>query len=294
MRKGLMLAAASLFVLSACQQAEAPERGRTSDEALATEAASAEDAAAASSPLESAVTAPAPIAPPAPVAQIAYAYRYALSLPRDRGAEVMSRHELACVSAGPGYCQVVSSQADWVARTPGGRLELRGQPEWINRFRSGLALDAKNAGGRLDEAATEGEDVTTGIDTAKTGADTSAALVERLQVLRRQSGGTVAQRLEVEREIAALQTRLDAHRVALRELSDRVETARLTLDYRPGGVMAADSPTRPVIQALADAFGLSMAMLGVLITVGAVILPVAGIAGLTWWAIRRRRKPAAA
>ena len=230
------------------------------------------------------------VAPPAPIAQIAYAYRYALSLPRDRGAEMMSRHELACVSAGPGYCQVVSARADWVGREPGGRLELRGQPDWINRFRSGLALDAQNANGRLDEAATEGEDVTRGIDTAQTGAATSASLTERLRALQARRGGTLEQRLEVERQIAELQTQHDAQQIALRELNDRVQSARLTLEYRQGGVMAADSPTRPVARALADAFGLSMGMLGLMITLGSVVLPVAGIAGLTWWAIRRRRK----
>jgi len=286
MRKGLMLAAASLFVLSACQQA--PEEGQ---ERLA-EAASADAAAPAIE--AAAVQAPVIAAPPSPIAQIAYAYRYALSLPRDRGAEMMSRHELACASAGPGYCQVISAQADWIGREPGGRLELRGQPEWINRFRAGLALDAQNAGGRLDEAATEGEDVTRGIDTAQTVSATSAALTERLRVLQAQRGGTVAQRLEVEREIARLQTEYDSRQIELRELNDRVQSARLTLDYRQGGVMAADNPMRPVARALADALGLSMGVLGLLITLGSVALPVAGIAGLTWWAIRRRRKPATA
>ena len=284
MRKGLMLAAASLFVLTACSQAEPDGR-----EQLAAEVATA-DAAAAPNAETSVASTPTVVSPPAPIAQIAYAYRYALSLPRDRGAEMMSRHELACVSAGAGYCQVISAQADWVGREPGGRLELRGQPEWINRFRSGLALDAQNVGGRLDEAVTEGEDVTRGIDTAQTGAATNAALVERLRALRAERGGTVAQKLEVEREIASLQAQVDAQQIALRELNDRVQSARLTLDYRQGGVMAADNPMRPVASALADALGLSMGMLGLLITLGSVAMPIAGIAGLTWWAIRRRRK----
>lgn len=276
MRKGLMLAAASLFVLSACSQAGS--EGREQD---AVEIAPLETAAPSTSVIA---------APPAPIAQIAYAYSYGLSLPRDRGAEMMSRHELACASAGPGYCQVISARADWVGRDPGGRLELRGQPEWINRFRAGLALDARNVGGRLDEAATEGEDVTRGIDTAQTVSATSAGLTERLRALQSRSGGTVAQRLEVEREIARLQAEYDAQQIALRELNDRVQSARLTLDYRQGGVMAADNPMRPVARALADALGLSMGMLGLLITLGSIALPVAGIAGLTWWAIRRRRK----
>ena len=284
MRKAVMLASAGLIVLAGCSPA--------SDKAEMAPAGTAPAAdAVAEVPSDAArMVAPRP-APLAPVAQIAYAYSYALSLPRDRGAEMMSRHELACVSAGPGYCQVISAQADWTAREPAGRLELRGQPEWINRFRSGLALDAQNAGGRLDEAVTDGEDVTRDIDTAAMGAQTTASLADRIRQLQGRSGGTMAQRLEIERDLADLQQQYDAQQIELRALNDRVQSARLTLDYRQGGVMAADSPTRPVARALGDAFGLSMGMLAILITVGSVMLPIVVIGGAVWWAVRRR-KPA--
>ena len=294
MRKGLMLATASLVVLAGCSPASDKAEEYSSEAATAAAEAPADAAttnardAAAPTPM----VAPRP-APLAPIARIAYAYSYALSLPRDRGAEMMSRHELACVSAGAGYCQVISAQADWTAREPGGRLELRGQPEWINRFRSDLALDARNVGGRLDEAVTEGEDVTRGIDTVTTGAKTTASLAERIRQLQARSGGTLAQRLEIERQLADLQGQLDAQQVELRALNARVQSARLTLDYRQGGMMAADSPTRPVGRALDDAFGLSMGMLAILITAGSVLLPIVVIGGAVWWAIRRR-KPAAA
>lgn len=293
MRKGLMLAAASVLVLSACQEA-----GRTAEAGYAEEATSAPAAADEGPETAARSTAPgAPlpsIQPPAPIAKIAYAFSYVMSVPRDRGAELMSRHELACASAGAGYCQVVSAQADWTAREPGGRLELRGQPDWINRFRSQLALDAQNAGGRLDSAVTEGEDVTGGLDAAQTGAKTTASLAGRIRDLQARRGGTLEQRLEIERQLADLQRQYDAQQLQLRALNDRVQSARLTLDYRQGGVMAADSPTRPVARALADAFGLSMGMLAFLITAGSVLLPVAVIGGAVWWAVVRRRKPAPA
>lgn len=287
MRKALMLASAGLIVLAGCSPASDKAEDYAAETAPAADAAAEAPADAAPSTM---VARPAPLAP---VAQIAYAYSYALSLPRDRGAEMMSRHELACVSAGPGFCQVISAQADWTAREPGGRLELRGQPDWINRFRSGLALDAQNAGGRLDEAVTDGEDVTRGIDTATTGAKTTASLAERIRQLQARSGGTLAQRLEIERQLAELQQQSDARQIELRALNDRVQSARLTLDYRQGGVMAADSPTRPVVRALGDAFGLSMGMLAMLITAGSVLLPIVVIGGAVWWAVRRR-KPASA
>lgn len=293
MRKALMLAAASAIVLAACQPTDQPSESRYAEEtasapaadsaSLRTEAAGSDGAAA-----------PVPLAPPAPIARIAYAFSYVLSVPKDRGAELMSRHELACASAGPGYCQVVSARADWTAREPAGRLELRGQPDWINRFRSQLALDAQNAGGRLDSAVTEGEDVTGGIDAAQTGAKTTASLADRIRELQARRGGTLEQRLEIERQLAELQRQYDAQQLELRALEDRVQSARLTLDYRQGGVMAADSPTRPVARALADAFGMSMGMLAVLITVSSALLPVAVIGGAVWWAIVRRRRAAAA
>lgn len=253
--------------------------------------AGAPGAADAADPNRTAPRAPSPaVAPLAPVASIAYAFSYVMSAPKDRGAELMSRHEYACVSAGAGYCQVVTAQADWTSREPGGRLELRGQPEWINRFRSTLAIDAQNAGGRLEEAVTEGEDVTRGIDEAATGAKTTATLADRIRELQRQRGGTLAQRMQIERDLADLQRQYDAQQIQLRELNARVQSARLTIEYREGGVMAADSPTRPVAKALQNAFGLSMGMLAILITAGSVLLPVAVIGGAVWWATVRRRK----
>lgn len=291
MRKGLMLAAASALVLAACSPGE-----RSSETSFTEEVASAPAADAAGAPAaaraSASVAAPS-VQPPAPIARIAYAFRYAMSVPRDRGAELMSRHELACAAAGAGYCQVISAQADWTAREPGGRLELRGQPDWINRFRSQLALDAQNAGGRLDSAVTEGEDVTGGLDAAATGAKTTASLADRIRDLQARRGGTLEQRLEIERQLAELQRQYDARQLELRALNDRVQSARLTLDYRQGGVMAADSPTRPVARALCDAFGLSMGMLAFLITVSSALLPVVIIGGAVWWGLRRRR-PAAA
>lgn len=234
------------------------------------------------------------VAPPrpeplAPVASIAYAFSYVMSAPRDRGAELMSRHEFACVSAGPGLCQVVTANADWTSREPGGRLELRGQPEWINRFRSGLAADAQNAGGRLEEAVTEGEDVTRGIDETATGSKTTATIAERIRELQRREGGTLAQKLEIERQLADLQRQYDTQQIELRELNARVQSARLTIQYRESGVMAADSSTRPVAKALQNAFGLSMGMLALLITLGSVALPITVIGGAVWWGLRRRK-----
>ena len=276
MRKGVWLALAGMTVLAACQDADSVERSTSMETADAVAAPAISDVA---------------IAPP--LAKIAYAYRYAMSFPGDRGAEMMSRHELACVSAGPAVCQVLSAQADWTGRTPAGHLELRGERGWIDRFRANLALDAQGVGGRLESATTDGEDVTDQIEASTRGAATAEGLTRRIRALEAQRGGTMVQRLEVERELAELQRQRDAFQIEATELNRRVETARLSLTYTPGGVLAADNPMRPVAQAVNGALGLSMGMLAILITVGSVMLPIAAIVGVVWWAVRRRR-PAAA
>jgi len=289
-RKGFWLVAAGCTVLAGCSPAG---RDHAAEEAATNSAAAAPEVSATTAG-PAAIAVPPPISAPAPVARIAYGFVYALSVPRDRGAELMSRHELACASAGPGFCQVVSAQADWASRRPSGRLELRGQPDWINRFRADLAADARDAGGQLETAVTEGEDLTAGIDAAQQGVRTETDLAARIRDLQSRRGGTLAQRLEIEQELAELRRRQDDFAAEARRLDTRVRTATLTVDYRQGGALAADSPTRPVIQALQDAFGLSMGMLAFLITAGSILLPVAAIAGVTWWAVRRRRRPVSA
>lgn len=327
MRKALMLAAASALVLAACSPERADEQTYSDKAAeveliqpvpdsraveavapeaspqprlqvrapsaltLNREAGDMQDASPARpTPEPQRIAEPRP-APFAPVARIAYAFSYVVALPKERGPELMSRHEFACVTAGAGLCQMVAAQADWTTGNPGGRLEMRGQPDWINQFRARLALDAANVGGALEEAATVGEDVTRGIDEAQTGAKTTATLADRIRELQQRRGGSLAQQMEIERQLAELQRLQDRQEIELRELNGRVQSAILTIHYREGGVMSASSPTRPVAKALQNAFGLSMGMLAVLITTGSVLLPIAVIGGAVWWAtVRRRRK----
>ena len=46
-----------------------------------------------------------------PVSAIAYSYRYALELPSDQVPSLRSRHEAACVEAGPRVCQLLGSES---------------------------------------------------------------------------------------------------------------------------------------------------------------------------------------
>jgi len=278
--RSVWMAAACGLALTACSQAE--DRFKADEAPAGTEAASSAVAAAARTPSQ-------------PVARLAYEYRYALALPLDQGPRVMSRHEATCVAAGPQLCQVLSAEADWRGADPGGRLELRGEPGWINRFKAGLADEAEGAGGRLVEAHTGSEDLTSDEDAATRGESTEQRLLQRLETLQAQRATRAADRLEVERQIAEIRRAMDAEAVRRKALVDRIDSARLTLSYQPAGLVAADHPMRPIMLALDNAVGLFAWTVAALIQLGAVILPIGALAGLAWaLARRRRRRPAAA
>ena len=69
----------------------------------------AKDAAATSA--EAGAYSGAPVPAVQPVSTIAYSYRYALDLPSDQVNPMRSRHEAACVEAGPRLCQILGSES---------------------------------------------------------------------------------------------------------------------------------------------------------------------------------------
>lgn len=283
----IRIAAPALLALSLTVAACQPAVG-DADYAVAESAA-----ADASSPETVAVSERAPA--PAPVARIAYAFRYALALPLDEGASVMSRHEQACVTAGPGQCQVLSASADWTGRNARGRLEFRGSPDWINAFRSGLADDARAAGGRLLKAETVGEDVTRGLRSADATLRVNDGLSKRLADLQARRGGSLEDRTRIEREIAALERQIAEQRVERQSLEDRVRSATLTIDYGPSGVWAADSRFHALAVALSGSLGVATGVAAVLVYVASGLLPVGVLIGLGWLVWRRLRpRPAIA
>lgn len=260
----------------------------------------AADAAASADMAMMEVAAPEPgrdapaIQAPATAPMLAYAYSYTLELPTDQVGTLMSRHEQACVRAGAALCQVVGSGSTSLGRDDAsGRLELRAAPAWIARFRSQLAGDAEQAGGRVREALTESEDLTRAIVDTEAALRAKTTLRDRLQQLLATRSGSLDQLLALERELARVQGEIDATRSNLAVMRTRVATSRLTIDYQSAGVLAPDSAFTPVSRALDGALTVFMSTVGALITVLAVVAPLALIAGpLAWWGLRRRRRRA--
>lgn len=280
--------------LTACGQAG--PRGSTSsaDAAVAVEiVAPAENQILA----EAVPTAPgstsanANIAQPVTTPRIAYAYRYGLELPVDRAPGLMARHEQACSAAGAAVCQVIGSETTRIGQDDlTARLEIRATPTFIARFRNGLAGDAKGAGGRVASATTESEDLTRSLIDTEARLRAQTTLRDRLQALLATRNGSLEDLLKVESELARVQGEIDAAQSTLQEMSTRVSTSRLTIEYAAAGQLAPDSTFRPVVEALQGSLSAMMTTLGALITILAVLLPIGLIVGpLVWFVLKRRR-----
>lgn len=228
---------------------------------------------------------------PVRAAQIAYAYRYGLEVPADKGPALLQRHEQACVSAGAAVCQVIGSESTRYGRDSlSARLEIRAVPAFLTPFRARLEGDATSVGGRIALAATDSEDLSRSLSDTEARMRALATLRDRLQQLLATRSAPLQQLLETERELARVQGELDATRSALELMRTRVATSTLTITYEAAGQLAPDSAFRPVSNALDNALTVFMQALGALILVFAAILPVALIAvPLIWIVLRRRR-----
>lgn len=283
MLRRVMMAGVAALLVASCGQ---PGGSASSEEGVAAEAAANVEIVPARE-----AAAPGPAAVEVTVPRIAYVYRYGLEAPADRIPGLMARHEQACAAAGAAVCQVIGSNRTRIGEDDlSAQLELRATPAFIGRMREGFVADAREAGGRVASSTTESEDLTRSLIDAEARLRAQTTLRDRLQGLLATRSGSLEDLLKVETELARVQGEIDADAALLSELRTRVATSRLSIDYTSAGQLAPDSAFRPVVDAVQGAFGAMMTTLSVLITLLAVLLPIALIFGpIVWWWLRRRR-----
>ncbi len=227
-----------------------------------------------------------------PANTIAYAYRYALVLPSDQVAPLRSRHETACVEAGPRVCQLLGSETQSYGNDQASAtLRLRATPTWLSTFRAGLEGQADAAGGRIASTQTDAEDLTRSLTDTEARLRALETLRDRLQQLLATRSGPLEQLLQTERELARVQGELDATRSALAVLRDRVSMSQLTITYQSETRFASNSVFSPVADAMGNSLRVFMATLGGLIYLVAGLLPLLLVLlPVGWLALRWHRK----
>ncbi|HYD88456.1 MAG TPA: DUF4349 domain-containing protein [Vitreimonas sp.] len=298
---GAMLA----LVLAACGQ-----QVTTSEEAATTEAYGGMDAdvaqRAAAPPAAPAPADPSsgeqqasPGEPPpqgggttSPILYLAYSYAMGLEIPSQRLAGVVDAHVQACQSAGPRLCQLIGSNksGDPDAYMTG-YVQMRGEPQWLRNFMSGMSAQVDEAGGRIVEQTTNTEDLTRQIVDTEARLRALTALRNRLQELLRSRPGRLADLLEVERELARVQGEIDAIQSNLAVMRTRVSMSELAINYRSAPRPVGSNTFEPLQRALADFLGVIVAGFAALIYLIAGLIPIAVIAvPLIWLALRWRKR----
>ena len=287
----LVIAAVALV---ACKRSEdsslfASPPPKTAPPAASSNAVAAPDATQAAS--DPSRPAPSPQAP-----MLALAYRLGLVVPTDQVRPLMESHQEACERAGTDQCQVMAAQAsaDGDDRAAA-ELTLRATPAWMRVFRTRAEADAKGLGGRIDEAATEGDDLSGQIVDTEAAQRARAAERQRLTELMRHRAQNLDQTLQVEQELTRVQGDMDQASSELAAMQNRIVMQTVTVHYESAAVASPNGVAAPLQAAARGFWGNVYGVLAVLLTLASFVLPL-GLVGapIAWWLTHRRRKANAA
>lgn len=231
--------------------------------------------------------------PQAPM--LALAYKLGLVVPADQVRPLMESHQEACERAGSDQCQVLSANASAEGDDKAtAELELRATPAWMRVFRTRAEADAKDLGGRIDEAATDSDDLSTQLVDTEAAQRTREAERARLTELMKRRTSNLQDTLAVEQEITRVQGEMDQAASELAAMKTRVALQTVTISYASPAVASPKGDTAPLQAAergfMANVYG----GLAALLTLASFLLPFALVgAPIAWWIARRKKTPAA-
>jgi Domain of unknown function (DUF4349) len=288
------------LVLTACSRNEQPAstsdgmaRGRIQESNVseaATDAAGAATDAVAPMLMKSRPEPGQPNLPPMTLqaAMIAYSYAMGLELPAKHVIPVRDAHLKACQVAGPTRCQLLGTSSHAIGKDEvTAELSLRGEPKWLEGFRTAVQGDAEKADGRLVTNTIESEDLTRQIVDTEATLRAQTKLRERLTDLLAHHQGKLADLLEVERELARVQGEIDGRTSELNVMRTRISMSDLIVSYASEGVAISDQTADPTVQAFREFLGIVSYSFAGLIRFVAGLLPWMIILGPIGWYIRR-------
>lgn len=269
--KQLVLAATALMTLAAC----GGSGGSDSYAPSAPESVAYDRRAMAEEKMIQA--APAPTAPGQPVEDgavpetgpmLAYSHYRSIDAPANAVAGIAESHRAACDAAGSRQCMVVSvSQSgnpedEWVSAN----LFLKASPEWTETFLSGLEGSIAGAKGRVTEATTNAEDLSTRIVDTDARLKAQITLRDRLQNLLTDRPSELGDLLALERELARVQADIDSQSSVLAALRQRVAMSDIRLNYSTRHNPVSASVWKPLGDAVDGFFGNVARILAAIIT----------------------------
>jgi Domain of unknown function (DUF4349) len=279
-----LLLSTSLILVSGCSKnpndAAAPgnETAATSTvDVAAKDAAAAGAAASEQAPGISSEMAPG----------VAFAYRYAFTLPADAISGMQRQHSDACRKLGPTQCRVTGMSYE----QPGegevtARLDFLLAPDIAQQFGSDAVGLVEKAEGELANATVTGENAGAAIEMSQQNSAGLQAELARLEARLKAPGLSADERRELTQRFDALQQQLTGEKDLRRQKEASIATTPVNFAYNSTGLFNAGS--NPFGTAAEASLGSMSKMLAVVVTLAGILLPWLLLVGVIALLVRMR------
>ena len=230
---------------------------------------------------------------------LAYVHNRSIEAPSLMIGGIVGAHQKRCENAGPTVCMVVNSSQSGIGEEWGSaNLHIKATPAWTDAFLGGLETELEGTKARITSASTYAEDLSTQIIDTDARLKAKITLRDRLQALLTDRPSELGDLIELERELARVQSEIDSATNVLTALRQRVAMTNLHMNYSASREPQAHSVWRPLTRAFGSFFGNFAAALGGVITAVAFILPwipvgigLIWVARVIWRRVFRKKTP---
>lgn len=226
-------------------------------------------------------SAPAGASPNAASRYLAYQHAIQIDAEENKVAAIFEAGQAACREAASDLCTVLESRIN-TGRSASASLKFRAKPSGIKKLVAALGQQAE-----ITDQSTTAEDLASPIEDAAKKLAMLNDYRSKLEALRGRANSDVDALIKVNRELAQVQSELEAIAGNHAHLMQRVETEILNVSIRS---VHHQSFWRPIALAVSD-FGANLSQgVSVAITGIAFLVPWAFLLGLLAWVVRRLRR----
>ena len=294
-----LLLSTSLILVSACSKAP-DEASAPPSEAAAAASDAGVNATAMNAANEKAIDPAAKVAPAQAAAGdqtpgiagdvapgVAFAYRYAFTLPAKAISDVQRQHSDACRKLGPTQCRVTGMSYEQPKEGEvSARLDFLLAPDVAQQFGSDAVGLVEKADGSLANAMVNGENAGADIELSQ---QTSAGLqseLARLTARLKAPGISPDERAELNQRIDALHDQLGGEKHLRQQKEASIATTPVSFAYNSQGLF--NQGNNPFGTAAEASLGSMSKMLAFVVTLAGILLPWAMLVGLIALLIRQR------
>lgn len=217
---------------------------------------------------------------------VAFAYRYAFTLPVDAIATVQQRHAAACERLGQTRCRVTGMAYNQPREGQvQARIDFLLAPDLAHRFGTEGLAAVEEADGKLENASIQGEEAGNEIRLSQQNSAAIEAEIARLEDRLKLGGLTKGERIELQQQLASLREQLRDGAQQRRQKEAAIASTPVVFDYASEGLLGGNTFAKASSASLASAGS----ALSVLLLVAGIALPWIGLLALAWLAWRALR-----